>query len=119
MKATSFLYRHYLVDGESLTTHAAAVMIGSVMIVAGVVLVSTVALMPVGVVVGVLGLFILGGGTFAHIQRPVKFRDLVDAVVSLAGAAISITFTLAVLLFVGALGVSAISLIAEWLRTVL
>ena len=64
-------------------------------------------------------LFILGGGTFAHIQRPVKFRDLVDAVVSLAGATISITFTLAVLLFVAALSVSAISLVAEWLRTVL
>ncbi len=50
-------------------------------------------------------LFTLGAGTFGHIQRPVKFRDLVDAVVSLAGAAISITFTLAVLLFVVCRGV--------------
>lgn len=119
MKPNSFFYRHYLVAGESFTTHAAAVLAGVVMMVVGLALASTVALLPVGVVIGLLGLFIFGGGIFAHIQSPVKFRDLLDTVVSLAGAAIGLTFTLAVVLFLVAFAASVIVLGAGWLKTVL
>ena len=119
MNANSFFYRHYLVAGESFTTHAAAVLTGAVMMIAGLALAATVAMFPVGVVVGLLGLFIFGGGVFAHIQRPVKLHDLLDTVVSLAGAAIGMTFTLAVVLFIAAFGVSVIVLIAGWLWTAL
>jgi hypothetical protein len=119
MKATTFFHRHYLVAGESFTTHAAAVLVGVTMMLAGLAVTSTVALLPVGIVIGLLGLLIFGGGVFAHIQSPVKFRDLLDTVVSLATVAIGMTFTLAVLLFLVAFSVSVISLIVGWLRTVL
>src|SRR5689334_2044225 len=99
MKATTFFHRHYLAAGESFTTHAAAVLVGLVMMIVGAALAATVAFLPVGVVIGLLGLLIMGGGIFAHIQSPVKFQDLADAVIGLAGAAISLTLTLAVALF--------------------
>jgi hypothetical protein len=117
MRASAFFHRHYLVAGESLTTHAAAVLVGAVMIVAGVALAATVAFLPVGVVVGVLGLLILGGGIFAHIQSPVRFKDLADSVIGLAGAAIGLTFTLAVALFLVAFGVSVVVALVGWLRS--
>jgi hypothetical protein len=116
MKANSFFYRHYFAAGESLSVHAAAVMVGVMMMIAGLVLAATVALLPVGVMVGLLGLFIFGGGVFGHIQRPVRFGDLVDTVLSLAGAAIGMTFTLAVLLFLTAVTVSVVWLSVGWLR---
>jgi hypothetical protein len=117
MKADSFIARHYLVAGESVTTHAAAVLIGVVLMAIGAAAAATVALLPVGVVIALLGLLIFGGGIFAHIQSPVTFRDMLDTVVSLAGMAISMTFTLAVALFIAALGVSALWVTVEWLRS--
>jgi hypothetical protein len=119
MKASSFFHRHYLVAGESFTTHAAAVLTGAVMMIVGLALAATVTFLPVGLVVGLLGLFIFGGGVFAHIQSPVKFRDLLDSTVALAGAAIGMTFALAVLLFLVAISVSVIVLMVGWLRSVL
>lgn len=119
MKAKSFISRHYLVAGESLTTHAAAVFVGLVMMAAGAAIAASVSLLPVGVVVGLLGLLILGGGVFAHIQSPVTFRDMLGTVVSLAGMAISMTFTLAVALFLVAMTVSVVWLMAGWIRSVL
>jgi hypothetical protein len=119
MKASSFFHRHYLVAGESFTTHAAAVLTGGVMMIVGLALATTVTFLPVGLVVGLLGLFIFGGGIFAHIQSPVKFRDLLDSTIALAGAAIGMTFTLAVLLFLVAISVSVIVLMVGWLRSVL
>src|SRR5689334_9817559 len=119
MKADSFIARHYLVAGESLTTHAAAVLTGLVMMLVGGAIAMTVALFPVGVVVGLLGLLILGGGIFAHIQSPVTVHEMVDTVISLAGMAIGMTFTLAVVLFLIAMSVSVVWLIAGWLRSVL
>ena len=119
MKADSFISRHYLVAGESLTTHAAAVLVGLVLMAGGAAIAATVALLPVGVVIGLLGLFIFGGGVFAHIQSPVKFRDMLDSVISLAGMAIGMTFTLAAALVLLAISVSIVWVIAGWLRSVL
>jgi hypothetical protein len=119
MKASAFFHRHYLVAGESLTTHAAAVLVGIALIVVGVALTATVALLPVGVVIGVLGLLILGGGIFAHIQGPVRFSDLADSVIGLAGAAIGLTFTLAVAVFLVAFCASVVVALVGWLRSVL
>jgi hypothetical protein len=119
MKASSFFYRHYLVAGESFTTHAGAVLTGGVMMMVGLALATTVTFLPVGLVIALLGLFIFGGGIFAHIQSPVKFRDLLDSTIALAGAAIGMTFALAVLLFLLAMSVSVIVLVAGWLRSVL
>jgi hypothetical protein len=103
---------------ESRVFHAAAVLAGLVLMVVGLALMATVSLLPVGVALGLLGLFILGGGLFAHIESPVKIRDMLGAVVSLSGAAIGMTFSLAVALFVVAMSVSVVFLIAGWLRSI-
>jgi len=119
MKANSFINRHYFAGNESLTTHAAAVAVGVAMMIAGLALTATVAFLPVGVVIGILGLLIFGGGIFAHIQRPVKFHDLLDATVSLAGAAIAMTFGLAIALFLVAFSISIIGALVTWLSHLL
>jgi len=116
MRATAFFHRHYLVAGESVTTHAAAVLVGGLMTVIGVALIATVAFLPVGVVIAFLGLLILGVGVFAHIQRPVKFADMADSVMALAGAAIALTFVLAMALFLIAFVASVVGSLVGWFR---
>jgi hypothetical protein len=118
MQANSFFHRHYLVDGESLTTHAGAVLTGGVLMLVGIALGTTVALLPVAVAVGFLGFLIFSGGILAHVQSPVKPRELVDSVISLAGAAIAMTFALAAVLFVLAFSVSVAAVLIGCLRTV-
>ena len=57
MKAHSFVHDHYSTEvGELPPGHAAAMLGGLVMMVAGLGLSLTVALLPVGLVVGLLGL---------------------------------------------------------------
>lgn len=86
------------------------------MMAAGLALVLNVALLPVGTVIGLLGLFVLADGVFAHIARPLKVRDLVDAVIGLSGAAIALTFALAVVFFLVAFGAGTFAAMFEWLR---
>lgn len=118
MKAQSFVHDHYSTEvGESPTGHAAAILGGFVMIVAGLGLAFTVALLPVGLVVGLLGLFILGGGVFGHIRSPLKFKDLMETIVGLAGAAIGMTFTLAIAAFVVGFAVTVLVLLFGWVRS--
>jgi hypothetical protein len=49
--------------------HAAAVVIGFVMMIVGLALGVTMIMLPVGVVVGLLGVAIFVGGLFAHIDK--------------------------------------------------
>jgi hypothetical protein len=117
MKAQTFIHNHYSTQvGESPTGHAAAVLGGLVMMVAGLGLVFTVALLPVGIVVGLLGLFIFGAGLFGHIRSPLKLKDLMETVVGLAAAAIGMTFTLAIAAFVVGFGVTVLVLLYGWIR---
>ena len=117
MKAESFVHRHYSADaGESPTGHALAILVGLVMLVVGVVLIAAVVFLPVGIVFALLGVLTLGGGVFGHIQSPLKFSDLLDSIISLAGAAIALTFTLAIAGFLLAFGVSVVVGLVGWLR---
>ncbi len=117
MKAPSFIHRHYSPQrGESPTGHAAAMLVGALMIGLGVWLARTVVFLPLGIVIGLLGLFILGEGIFAHITSPLKLGDLMDAVVGLAGAAIAMTFALAVMGLLIAFGLGTAAALIEWLR---
>ena len=86
------------------------------MMAAGLGLVLTVALLPVGIVVGLLGLFIFGAGVFGHIRSPLKFKDLMETIVGLAGAAIGMTFTLAIAAFVVGFAVTVLVLLFGWIR---
>jgi hypothetical protein len=116
-KAHTFVHDHYSLEaGESPTGHAAAILGGVVMMAGGLALAFTVALLPVGLVVGLLGLLVAGGGVFGHIRSPLKFKDLIETIVSLAGAAIGMTFTLAIAAFVVGFAVTVLVLLFGWIR---
>ena len=118
MKAHSFVHDHYSTEvGESPAGHAAAILGGLVMMVAGLGLALTVALLPVGLVVGLLGLFIFGAGAYGHIRSPLRFNDLMDTIVGLAGAAIALTFTLAIATFVMGIVGTVLWLLFGWIRS--
>ena len=117
MKAHTFIHDHYSVDaGESPTGHALAILGGLVLMAVGVGLAFTVALFPVGLVVGLMGLFIFGAGVFGHINSPLKFKDLMDTIVSLAGMAIGMTFTLAIAAFVAGFAITVLVLLVGYVR---
>ena len=101
--------------GESPIGHAAAILAGLVMMAVGVGLAFTVALLPVGVVVGLLGLLTFGGGVFGHIRSPLKFNALMDTLVGLAGAAIGMTITLVIAAFVVGFVGTVLVLVFRWI----
>jgi len=118
MSVQSFMRRHYSPDlGESPIGHAAAVLAGLTLVAIGGGLIASVVFVPVGVTIGVLGLLILGGGVFAHIQSPLKFSELMDAVVGLAGAAIALTFVIAVAAMVLGFGAAVFVSMFRWLAS--
>jgi hypothetical protein len=118
MKAQTFVHDHYSAEvGESPAGHAAAVLGGIILIVAGAGIAATVALLPVGLVIGLLGLLIFGGGIFGHIRSPLKFKDLMGTVVGLAGAAIGMTFTLAIAAFLVGFAITVVVLLFGWVKT--
>jgi hypothetical protein len=51
---------------------------------------------PAGIVIGLVGLFALIGGIWAHISAPLNVSDLADSAIKLTGVAIAMTFGLAV-----------------------
>jgi predicted CXXCH cytochrome family protein len=115
--AHTFVHDHYSLDaGESPTGHAAAILGGLVLMTAGLGLVYTVALLPVGLVVGLLGLFIFVAGVFGHIRSPLKPNDLMETIVSLAGMAVGLTFTLAIATFVVGFAVTVVMLLFGLVR---
>jgi len=112
MKAHAFVHDHYSPDvGESPVGHALAILAGLVMMGVGVGLMFTVALLPVGVVLGLLGLFVFCAGALGHIGSPLRFKELMDTIVSLAGMAIGMTFTLAIAVFVAGFVVTVLVLL--------
>jgi hypothetical protein len=117
MKPLTFVHDHYSPEaGESPLGHAAAILAGLAMLLVGVALALTVAVLPVGVVVGLLGLLIFGGGVFGHIGSPLTFKDLMDTIIGLAGAAIGLTFTLAIAAFVAGFVGTVLVLLFGWIR---
>jgi hypothetical protein len=117
MKARTFVHDHYSLDaGESPTGHAAAILGGLALVGVGIALVFTVALLPVGLVVGLLGLSIFGAGVFGHVRSPLKFNELMGTIVSLAGMAIGITLTLAIVTFVAGFAITVCVLLFGWVR---
>ena len=116
MKVHAFLYNRYSPDlGESPIGHAAAVLSGLTLIAIGGVMVATVVLVPLGTVLGLLGVMLLAGGVFAHIQSPLTLTDLLDTVVGLTGAAIAMTFSLTVLAMATGLVFTALYAFVQWL----
>ena len=116
MSVQSFVRRHYSRNaGESPIGHATAILGGLTLVAIGAGLIASVVFIPVGVTLSILGLLILGGGIFAHIQSPLKFSELMDTVVGLAGAAIALTFVIAAAAMGIGFGVAVLVSVFRWL----
>jgi hypothetical protein len=85
------------------------------LIAIGVALVMTVVFMPAGIAIGILGVLILGAGIFSHIMSPLRFSELMDAVVGLSGAAITLTFAVAIVAVVAGFGITVLASFFAWL----
>ena len=116
MTIQDFIHRHYSPAlGESPTGHAIAILAGLGLMVIGGALVMSVVFLPAGVAIGTLGLLLLGAGLFAHITSPLTFAELMDVVIGLSGAAITLTFAITIAAIVVGFGVTVIVSVFEWL----
>lgn len=118
MTVHNFIHRHYSpAVGESPAGHAIAVLAGLVLIAIGAALVVSIVFLPAGIAIGVLGILILGAGIFAHIMSPMTFSDLMDAIVGLSGAAITLTFIIAIAAVVAGFGFTVLVSLLRWLAS--
>ncbi|RPI57625.1 MAG: hypothetical protein EHM55_01180 [Acidobacteria bacterium] len=118
MTVQEFFHRHYSpAVGESPTGHAVAVLAGLALIVIGAALVVSVVFMPAGIAIGVLGILILGAGIFAHIVSPLTLAELMDAVIGLSGAAITVTIAIAIMAVVAGFGITVFVSFFRWLAS--
>ena len=117
MKAPPLIYRFWSPRrGESPAGHVIAILAGSALVIFGMSLAAAVAFFPAGVALTLLGFLILGAGVFAHIRSPLKWGDLLETAVGLAGAAIAMTFALVAAAFLLAMGMGIIGSFFEWAR---
>jgi hypothetical protein len=116
MTVQDFIHRHYSpAVGESPTGHAIAILAGLALTVIGAALIVSVVFLPAGIAIGLLGLLMLGAGVFAHIMSPLRLADLLDAVVGLSGAAITLTFAVAIVAVVTGFGITVLVSLFRWL----
>lgn len=115
MSVRAFIHRHYSPDvGESPVVHAFAVLAGLVLMTIGAALTASLILLPLGSVIGLVGVMLFGAGVWAHIQSPLRLRDLMDTIVTLTSAAIAGTFALAILAAAMGLGLTVVFEIIQW-----
>jgi hypothetical protein len=115
MQVQNFIHRHYSAAvGESPAGHAIAILVGLVLIAVGGGLVASVVFLPAGIAIGVLGVLTLGAGLFAHIMSPLTFADLMDTMVGLSGAAITLTIAFAIAAIVAGFGLTVVVSFFRW-----
>lgn len=118
MTVQDFFHRHYSPElGESPTGHAIAILAGLGLIVIGGMFVMSMVFLPAGIAIGALGAALLGAGVFAHITSPLKFADLLDAIVGLSGAAITLTFAITIAAVVAGFGITVVVSVFRWLMS--
>ena len=116
MTVHNFIHRHYSpAVGESPAGHAIAILAGLALIAIGGGLVASVVFLPAGIAIGVLGVLVLGAGLFAHIMSPLTFRDLMDTMVGLSCAAITLTFAIAIVAVAAGFGMTVLVSLFRWL----
>lgn len=116
MTVQDFFHRHYSTTvGESPTGHAIAILAGLVLMVIGTALVVSMVFLPAGVTIAVLGFLILAAGIFGHIMSPLTFADLMDTMVGLSGAAITLTFAIAIVAVVAGFSLTVLVSAFRWL----
>ena len=116
MTVQQWIQRHYSpAAGQSPVGHAVAVMFGLALIAIGGAFVISIVFLPPGVAIGVLGALILGAGIFGHIMSPIRFTDLLDTLVGLSGAAITLALVIAVIVFLAGFSVTVFVTLFRWL----
>jgi cadmium resistance protein CadD (predicted permease) len=101
--------------GESVLGHGLILAAGFLLLVIATLLAASVVWIPAAVVVGIVGMFALAGGIWAHITNPVNVEDLADSLVKMTGAAIAITFGIAVIATIAGYAVSVVVGLLRWL----
>ncbi len=81
------------------------------------VLLASIPWIPAGVVIGIAGLLALIFGVWGHITSPVNLEDLADSMVKLTGAAIAMTFGLAVAAMVAGFVLTVLVSLIRWLAS--
>ena len=115
MTVQDFIHRHYSpAVGESPAGHAVAVLGGLASIVVGLALIVSIVFLPVGIAISVLGALLLGAGIFAHIRSPLTFSDLMEAMVGLSGAAITLTLAITIAAVVAGFGLTVLVSVFRW-----
>ena len=118
MTVQNFIHRHYSsAVGESPAGHAIAILAGLGLIAIGGGLVASVVFLPAGIAIGILGVLMLGAGLFAHIMSPLTFTDLMDTMVGLSGAAITLTIAIAIAAIVAGFGLTVVVSLFRWLAS--
>jgi hypothetical protein len=67
---TTFGFHHFMSGVARFLEHATAVVLGLVMMIVGLGLGVTMIMLPVGLVIGLLGVAVFVGGLFARINKP-------------------------------------------------
>ena len=118
MTLQAFVERHYSrARGESPIGHFLAITAGLVLVVIGTMFVVSIVWMPAGIVIGIAGMLVLGGGIWGHIRNPLNIQDLADSMVKLTGAAIALTFGLAVAAIIVGFMLTVLVSAMRWLAT--
>jgi hypothetical protein len=116
MKVQEFVHRHYSASvGESPIGHAAAVVAGILLMGVAAALAASIVLVPLATVIGVVSVMLLGTGLVGHIESGVTFDAALDAVVGLTGAAIALTFALAISAIALGFAFTALFEVAQWI----
>jgi hypothetical protein len=101
--------------GESPIGHGLAITAGFTLLVVATLLVASVVWMPAGIVIGIVGVLALVGGIWARITSPLNVEDLADSLVKMTGAAIAMTFGLAVAAIVAGFALTLLVSLIRWL----
>ena len=69
MNVHNIMQSRFVHAGETFLEHAAAILLGFVLIIVGLGMGVTMVMLPVGIVIGLLGVAILVGGLFVRVDR--------------------------------------------------
>jgi hypothetical protein len=113
-----FIHRHYSPEvGESPAGHAVAVVAGLLLMAIGAALVVSIVFLPAGIAIGTLGVLLFGAGIFAHIMSPLSVSDLMDAIVGLSGAAVTLTIAIAIAVMAVGFAITVLVSLFRWIAS--
>ena len=116
MTVLEIIHRRYSsAAGESPAGHFAAVLAGLGLMAISVVLIASVAAIPPGIVIGLVGIMLVGAGIVGHIKGPLTLRGGLDVVVGLTAAAVPLMLVLIATAMVLGLAFTTLFEVIQWL----